>query len=100
MTASGKGTPNHRLLRERKLRGWSQKDVADKIDTDSKIVGKWERREITPSPYSRQRLCELFGKNAEELGFLDDDAHQSKGQPSGSPSDTPISSVLFWNVPY
>lgn len=115
MTPSAKGNPNQRLRRERLLRGWSQKDVAEKIGTDSKIVGKWERGDIAPGPFSRQKLCELFGKNTEELGFLSDAPEQSKDQSLAGRSldmhgaaftsetllsGAPISSVLFWNVPY
>src|SRR6266566_1699496 len=64
--------PNRKLQHERELRGWSQQKVASEIDTDEKRVGVWERGESTPSPYYRQKLCALFGKNAEELGFLND----------------------------
>jgi hypothetical protein len=34
-------------------------------------VGRWERGESTPNPYYRTKLCVLFGKNAEELGFIE-----------------------------
>ena len=63
--------PNRQLQHERKLRGWSQQKVAAAIDTDEKRIGVWERGESTPSPFYRQKLCELYGKNAQELGFLD-----------------------------
>src|SRR5690348_1717394 len=67
--------PNRKLQHEREIRGWSQQKVASEIDTDEKRVGIWERGESTPSPYYRQKLCQLFGKNAQELGFLDAAAH-------------------------
>jgi WD40 repeat protein len=35
---------------------------------------RWENGESLPHPYSQQRLCELFGKNAEELGLLGEQA--------------------------
>src|SRR5215468_3258587 len=62
--------PNELLRQERLLRGWSQQDVAGRIETDGYTVNRWERGRATPSPYFRQRLCALFGKNAEELGLL------------------------------
>jgi WD40 repeat protein len=62
---------NEKLKQARKLRGWSQGDVAQKIDSDTRNVGRWERGEVTPSPYYQQKLCELFGMNAEELGFIE-----------------------------
>ena len=67
--------PNRKLQHEREIRGWSQQKVASEIDADEKRVGIWERGESTPSPYYRQKLCQLFGKNAQELGFLDATAH-------------------------
>lgn len=63
--------PNRNLQHERELRGWSQQKVAAEISTDEKRIGVWERGESTPSPYFRQKLCELFGKNAQELGLID-----------------------------
>ena len=67
--------PFHQQLRyERKLRGWSQEDVASKVGCGPKTVMRWENGESLPHPYSQQRLCELFGKNAEELGLLGEQA--------------------------
>src|SRR5947209_8970513 len=63
-------TPNQRLRRERQLRGWSQSHVAKQIKVPDYYISRWERGDVTPSPYYQQRLCELFEKTAEELGFL------------------------------
>jgi len=60
----------HNLKRERQLRGWSQEDVAARIGGDPKTVGRWERGLTFPSPYFQQRLVDLFGKDAEALGFI------------------------------
>ena len=65
---------NRKLKQERMLRGWSQAQLADRCESDTKSVGRWERGEVSPSPYHRQKLVELFGKNAQELGFLEDGA--------------------------
>src|SRR5947209_15960064 len=62
----------HNLKRERQLRGWSQEDVAARIGSDPKTVGRWERGLTFPSPYFQQRLVDLFGKDAEALGFIVD----------------------------
>lgn len=62
--------PNQRLRRERELRGWSQKQLGDAIGTNKIAVSRWEGGITTPSPYFRQRLCELFGRTAAELGFI------------------------------
>lgn len=79
---SEKVTPNHKLKTERELRGWSQKYVAEQIGADHYYLSRWERGVIAPSPYYRQKLCELFGKNAEELGLLREETDQeSKAEP-------------------
>ena len=70
--------PKQRLKEERELRGWSQKYVAEQIGADHYYLSRWERGSASPSPYYRQRLCALFGKNARELGLLpeEDDTGQ------------------------
>lgn len=70
-------TPNRRLRQARELRGWSQAKVAEQIGTDATTVSRWERGLFSPTPYFREKLCQLFGKNAEELGLLDSGKEQS-----------------------
>jgi transcriptional regulator with XRE-family HTH domain len=62
--------PNQRLKHERQLRGWPQGRLAEHIDVPDYYVSRWERGEVQPSPFYQQKLCDLFGKTAEELGFL------------------------------
>jgi len=70
------------LRRERELRNWSQQELARRIldlcaedkeypALDIKTVGRWERGEHKPSLYYRKRLCQVFGKNAIQLGFIE-----------------------------
>ncbi len=59
------------LKRERKLRGWSQADVAARIGSDPKTVGRWERGLTSPSPYLCQHLSELYEKTVQELGLIE-----------------------------
>src|SRR5437588_10092552 len=61
--------PNNRLKRERELRGWSQARVAEAVETTNRTINRWERGLHSPTPYYQQRLCELFGKNARDLGL-------------------------------
>jgi transcriptional regulator with XRE-family HTH domain len=63
--------PNHLLRYEREKRGLSQKRIAEMIDTDTSMVSRWERGERKPEPIYREKLCKLFEKNAEELGFIE-----------------------------
>jgi transcriptional regulator with XRE-family HTH domain len=58
------------LRQERELRGWSQSRAAQELGTTPNTVSAWERDLSLPSPYFREKLCALFGKNAQELGLL------------------------------
>ena len=53
---------NQELRNQRKLRGWSQADLAERVGSDIKTVSRWELGKTFPSPYHRQRLIELFGE--------------------------------------
>jgi transcriptional regulator with XRE-family HTH domain len=70
--------PNQRLRRARVLRGWSQQRVADHINqllgaarADRELVYRWEAGKRTPSPFYRERLCQIFTMTAEELGLVE-----------------------------
>jgi transcriptional regulator with XRE-family HTH domain len=62
--------PHTELRHQRELRGWSQKRLADAIDTSKEMVSRWERGEQNPGKHYQEKLCELFGKSAQELGFI------------------------------
>ena len=74
----GKEKHKNRLRSERELRGWSREFVADKIGSDTRSVGRWERGATSPNPYYRQALCELFRMNAAELGLLKEDGQEKE----------------------
>lgn len=61
------------LKAERELRGWSQSKVAELLGTTAKTVGRWERGETMPYPHYREQLCTLFGKDAQQLGWQQDE---------------------------
>jgi transcriptional regulator with XRE-family HTH domain len=69
--------PQH-LKRERELRGWSQARMAQELGTTPNTISVWERGLSLPSPYFREKLYTLFGKNALELGLLEEDAHSAE----------------------
>ena len=82
---------NQRLKRERELRGWSQEDIAKKIGTDQKVVSRWERGISHPSPYFRQKLLALFGKDAAELGLVEQpDTHEPSIEDTHIPPTFPL----------
>jgi transcriptional regulator with XRE-family HTH domain len=62
--------PNTTLKRERELRGWSQQTVAERVNTTEQVVSRWESGRHKPNRYFQTQLCQLFGKSAEELGFM------------------------------
>jgi len=79
---AAQSTPNHLLRMARLERGWTQRDVADRIGAPLDLnVTRWERGTARPSAYYVQKLCELFGKNASELGLL-------PPQPEGAAANT------------
>lgn len=83
-----------KLKYERERRGWTLEYVATQINCpDSHMVTRWERGTTTPSPRYRQALCELFGKDAEELGLLpkrlDEKPEQAPDRPAPVPDEAP-----------
>lgn len=62
--------PNYRLKEAREQRGWSQARVAEQVGTDAGNVSRWERGYSSPSPYYREKLSMLFGKEVGDLGLL------------------------------
>jgi transcriptional regulator with XRE-family HTH domain len=66
--------PRQRLVAERLRRHWTQLEVADQLGTTPGNVSRWERGITSPGPYFRNKLCELFGRNARELGLTWDES--------------------------
>ncbi|MDQ2713335.1 MAG: FxSxx-COOH system tetratricopeptide repeat protein [Chloroflexota bacterium] len=92
METRSKIKPNVLLRRERLLRGWTQADVAGQIGTDGYTVNRWECGRAKPGPYFRQKLCSLFAKNAEELGFLNTTDQEQLPTATLAPAS--------WTIPY
>ena len=96
MKKSTQAIPNLLLKRECELRGWSQQYIAEQIGASHYYISRWERGTASPSPYYRQKLCALFGRNARELGLLPEEDKESIGLPqegqSGifAPSETRV----------
>jgi transcriptional regulator with XRE-family HTH domain len=74
--------PNRRLRLQRRLRGWSQEDVAaglyrvatglgeGELGVDATMVSRWERGTRRPRPRYVRLLCRLFDLPAEQLGLV------------------------------
>jgi tetratricopeptide (TPR) repeat protein/transcriptional regulator with XRE-family HTH domain len=92
-----------RLKREREQHSWSQEQVAQMIGTTAPNVSRWERGTTFPGLHFRQKLSELFGKSAAELGLMRDD--NGGAQPSSPMDQQPASSFIeaparVWHVPH
>ncbi|MBV9258504.1 MAG: AAA family ATPase [Ktedonobacteraceae bacterium] len=74
------------LKYERERRGWTLDHVATLINCpDPHMIARWERGTTAPSPRYRQALCELFGKDAEQLGFISREPEKKKEQSVDQP---------------
>lgn len=63
--------PNLRLRKAREQKGWTQQEVADLIGAPYPfMVNRWENGVVFPSSIYREKLADLFGQPAEELGLL------------------------------
>src|SRR5260370_40915523 len=96
-----KRIPNFRLREAREQRGLAHKDVADLIGLpDSHTIGRWERGESFPQPHYRQKLIDLFGKSAKELGLVkarfDEHLQELEAPPEFSESRQTLESI--WTV--
>jgi len=78
------------LKMERKMRGWSQAYVAEKLGTDFRVVSRWERGLHLPTTAYHPALCDLFALSAEELGLAPRIASSCKQDERST----------VWRVPY
>jgi tetratricopeptide (TPR) repeat protein/transcriptional regulator with XRE-family HTH domain len=88
------------LKNERELRGWSQAKIAEALGINARTVIRWEKGQAIPYPYYRERLCDLFGKNARELGLvLDDDEGEMTEMHEQQSGSSPVNQPLFVRSP-
>lgn len=62
-------SPNFKLIDHRKQRRWTQMDVAEALGVIDLTVRRWEQGQHKPSKYYVKKLCDLFEKTPEDLGF-------------------------------
>ncbi|WP_220210907.1 helix-turn-helix transcriptional regulator [Reticulibacter mediterranei] len=65
-----KKTIGETIKQLRKENLWTQEELASRIKTTTISVSRWEKNLTRPSLHFQQKLCEIFGKSPEELGFL------------------------------
>ena len=59
-----------KILKERKAKGLSQKELASLINVSDKLISKWESGRATPSVDYIARLCTIFDKDFRFIFFL------------------------------
>jgi transcriptional regulator with XRE-family HTH domain/tetratricopeptide (TPR) repeat protein len=80
----------HALAERRKITGYSQETLAQELGVELTTVGRWERGETSPQPWSRPKLADALEISLEELDHM-----LAEGQPtnavvtSGTP-DEPV----------
>ena len=62
-----------KILKYRKLKGYSQEDIANSLNVSRQTVSKWETNQSTPELNKIVPLCELFGITADQLLSLDNE---------------------------
>ena len=71
----------------REARNFTQVQVAHHIGVARSTVIRWENGETIPYEYHLEKLCELFGVTASQLGFsLSDETEPEPSSPSPPPS--------------
>ncbi|HIW74158.1 MAG TPA: helix-turn-helix transcriptional regulator [Firmicutes bacterium] len=76
-----------RLVRLRSARGWTQEELAEKLDVSRQAVSKWERAEASPDIDKLIALSRLYGVTLDELletGIAAADTPEGNGPPSGA----------------
>lgn len=107
MDSQGSAPWKDRLRQERIQRNWRQHDVAERLGTTVLTVHRWERGYQQPGAYFRIKLCALFGKSAEELGFcpVSPQSLSHSEVEAGASTRTALLSLppiisRLWSVPY
>lgn len=70
--------PNHYLRAAREEKLWTQEEAAEYVGVDPQTYWRWENGEQKPRKYALRKLCEVFGKRVDDLGFV--------GMPEGADS--------------
>ena len=58
---------NEKLLDLRKKKGWSQEELAYKLDVSRQTISNWELGETAPNPEQLIMLSSVFEKSIDEL---------------------------------
>jgi putative transcriptional regulator len=77
---------NVSLLKARKEHGFTQKDLADKLNVEKSTISNWENGYSTPRLADAFRVADLLGKDVNELFFAqkEQESHTNSNEVSTS----------------
>ena len=75
-----------KLIRLRRQRGWSQEELAEKLQVSRQAVSKWESAQTAPELEKLLQLSALFGVSTDYL-LKDEMEPEETGQTAGEPAD-------------
>jgi len=55
------------LMRLRKLKGWTQRELADLINIDNSMIARWENGKVLPRSATIQKIAEALEVSVDEL---------------------------------
>ena len=79
-----------KIIEQRKKNGWSQEELAEKMDVSRQSISKWESAQAVPDMGRVVRLSQLFGVSTDYL--LKDEIEQPQSTLSDE-SDSPLRTV-------
>ena len=80
----------------RKKRGWSQEELAEKVDVTRQSVSKWESAQSTPDLDKILKLAEIFEVTTDEL--LKAEQRFEEEKPPEKNESRPRRHRSFWNL--
>jgi len=88
---------NALLKQAREAYGWTQAQLAERIECPSSVaISRWESGSVVPGSYYRGRLCTIFQKTPQELGFL---LQEESGEDTSQPDLFIPKPLFFYRVP-
>ena len=82
-----------KIIDLRKKNGWSQEELAEKLDVSRQSVSKWESAQSVPDMGRVVQMSELFGVSTDYL--LKDTLEQPAAAEGGAPADTAARTVTM-----
>ena len=80
-----------KIIEERKKNGWSQEELAEKLDVSRQSVSKWEGAQSTPDLQKILKMSELFGVSTDYL--LKDEIEGAEYIETEKESESPVHKI-------